>query len=86
VQEQDPSFPHTWFNLGIAHKKESEYARALQQFEQMVKLAPEDAVSFYNLGYLYKLEGKPDESLQAFETAARLDPNLAGPHFQLYNA
>ena len=24
VQQQDPSLPHTWFNLGIAYKRETE--------------------------------------------------------------
>ena len=29
---------------------------------------------------------KADGALKEFETSAKLDPNLAGPHFQLYNA
>ncbi|MSV27316.1 MAG: hypothetical protein EXQ52_01010, partial [Bryobacterales bacterium] len=35
---------------------------------------------------LYKLGGKADAAMMRFETASKLDPNLAGPHFQLYNA
>ncbi len=86
AQKQDPSIPHTWFNLAITYKRDSEYEKAVQQFEQMVKLVPDEPVSQYNLGVLYKLLAKPDLSLKHFEEAARLDPNLAGPHFQLYNA
>ncbi|HEX4962402.1 MAG TPA: FG-GAP-like repeat-containing protein [Thermoanaerobaculia bacterium] len=86
VQKQDPSIPHTWFNLGIAYKRASEYDKAIAQLEKMVELVPGEAVSHYNLGTLYKLAGKADLSLQQFETAARLAPGLAGPHFQLYNA
>ncbi|HYX23049.1 MAG TPA: FG-GAP-like repeat-containing protein [Thermoanaerobaculia bacterium] len=86
VQKQDPSIPHTWFNLGIAYKRASEYDKAIAQFEKMVKLAPGEPVSHYNLGTLYKLGGKPELSLRQFEEAARLAPGLAGPHFQLYNA
>src|ERR1700719_4945207 len=29
VQRQDPALPHTWFNLGIAAKRASEYDKAL---------------------------------------------------------
>src|SRR5689334_2539742 len=86
VQQQDPKLPHTWFNLGIQYKKDGDYAKAIEQFEQMVKLVPEEAVSQYNLGYLYRLSDKAAEALPHFEAAAKLDPNLAGAHFQLYNA
>src|SRR5580698_785957 len=33
AQKQDPKIPHTWFNLGIVYKKDSEYDKAIQQFE-----------------------------------------------------
>src|SRR5262245_11140103 len=33
VQKQDPALPHTWFNLGIAYKRDAQYDRALVQFE-----------------------------------------------------
>lgn len=86
VQRQDPTLPHTWFNLGIAYKRDAQYERALAQFERMVALVADEPVSRYNLGTLYKLAGKPAEALLQFEAAARLAPRLAGPHFQLYNA
>jgi len=81
VQQQDPSLPHTWFNLGIAYKKDSQYDKAIAQFEQMVKLAPNEPISHYNLGYLYKLTDKPADALREFERAAALDPNLAARIF-----
>ncbi len=89
VQQQDPALPHTWFNLGIQYKKRGTdqwNARAIQQFEQMVRLVGDEPVSHFNLGYLYKIAGRPADALREFETAARLAPTLAGPHFQLYNA
>ena len=85
VQQQAPEIPHTWFNLGIAYKRQGQYQRSREQFEQMVALVPEEPVTHYNLGILFRLEGEPDRALQHFETAARLEPNLAGPHYQLYN-
>src|SRR5579864_8921541 len=55
AQQQDPRLPHTWFSLGIVFKKGAQYEQALAQFQQMVKLVPDDATSHYNLGYLYKI-------------------------------
>jgi len=34
AQQQDPSIPHTWFNLGIVYKKDGDYERAIQQLEE----------------------------------------------------
>ena len=86
AQKEDPSIPHTWFNLGIAYKKDGQYELAARQFEQMIRLVPDEPVSHYNLAVLDKLAGHREEALRQFEIASRLDPNLAGPHFQLYNA
>ena len=86
AQKDDPSIPHTWFNLGIAYKKEFDHPAAIQQLEGMVKLVPDEPVTHYNLGIEYKLTGKAGEALPQFEAAARLNPNFAAPHFQLYNA
>src|SRR6266481_7396943 len=49
AQKQDPKIPHTWFNLGIVYKKDSEYDKAIRQLEQMAQLAPEDPKTHYNL-------------------------------------
>src|SRR5258705_9220848 len=40
AQKQEPKIPHTWFNLGIPFKKDGDYEKAIQQFEQMVQLVP----------------------------------------------
>src|ERR1700730_16102767 len=37
AQKQDPKIPHTWFNLGIAYKKDSNYDKAISEFEGMIK-------------------------------------------------
>ncbi|HXJ38913.1 MAG TPA: FG-GAP-like repeat-containing protein, partial [Bryobacteraceae bacterium] len=60
--------------------------KAIEQFQGMIKLVPDEPISHYNLGVLYKLTGKTEDSLKEFEISVRLNPNLAGPHFQLYNA
>lgn len=85
VQKQDPSLPHTWFNLGIVYRKNGDFAKAIPEFERMTQLVPGEPVSHYNLGVLYKQAGKMDAARDQFETAARLNPTLAAPHFQLYN-
>ncbi|HEX4604511.1 MAG TPA: FG-GAP-like repeat-containing protein [Candidatus Angelobacter sp.] len=86
AQKQDPTIPHTWFNLGIAYKKDFDYIHATEQLEGMLKLVPNEPVTHYNLGIAYKLTNKPSLALQHFIAASELDPRFAAPHFQLYNA
>jgi tetratricopeptide (TPR) repeat protein len=86
AQKQDPAIPHTWFNLGMAYKRASQYDRAIAQLEGMLRLVPDEPITHYNLGVLYKLNNQPERAVQHFERAAALDPNLAGPHFQLATA
>lgn len=86
AQKQDPSIPHTWFNLGIAYKEALDYTSAARQFEGMLRLVPGEPVTHYNLGIAYRLTGNPELALSHFVSASKLNPNFAAPHFQLYNA
>src|SRR5882762_11860424 len=42
AQKQDPKIPHTWFNLGIVYKKDSEYDKAITQLAHMAQLVPDE--------------------------------------------
>jgi hypothetical protein len=85
VQKEDPSLPHTWFNLGIYYKRAGNFDKAVEQFQQMAKLVPREPITHYNLGAIYKLQNKPELAQKEFELARDLDPSLAAPHFQLFN-
>src|SRR5512138_3175582 len=58
AQKQDAKLPHTWFNLGVAYKRQGDFDRAQAQFETMTRLVPDEPVSHYQLGSLYKLKGE----------------------------
>src|SRR5207244_1275865 len=45
AQQQDPKIPHTWFNLGIAYKKDFDHPRAIAQFRGMQKPVPDEPVT-----------------------------------------
>jgi Tfp pilus assembly protein PilF len=85
VQRQDPSLPHTWFNLGIYYKRQGDAKQAIAQFEGMLARTPDEAVAHYQLGTLYNQIGRRSEGQAQFEKAAELDPFMAAPRFQLYN-
>jgi tetratricopeptide (TPR) repeat protein len=85
VQRQDPSLPHTWFNLGIYYKHQGDTQQAIAQFEGMLARTPDEAIAHYQLGTLYNQVNRRNEGQAQFEKAAELDPLLAAARFQLYN-
>lgn len=86
AQKEDPSIPHTWFNLGMTYKKNGDHAKAIEQFQGMLRLIPNEPVTHYNLGVEYKLLNKGQEAQAEFVTASQLNPNFGAAHFQLSNA
>lgn len=85
VQRQDPSLPHTWFNLGIFYKRQGDVNRAIAQFEGLLGRAPSEPIAHYQLGTLYRQVNRNMEAQAQFERARELDPQLAAAPFQLYN-
>ncbi len=85
VQRQDPSLPHTWFNLGIYYKHQGDTQQAIGQFEGMLARTPDEAIAHYQLGTLYNQVNRRQDAQAQFERAAELDPTLAAARFQLYN-
>ncbi len=85
VQRQDPSLPHTWFNLGIYYRHQGDAKRAIEQFEGMLARTPDEPIAHYQLGTLYNQTNRRSEAQAQFEKAAGLDPQLAAARFQLYN-
>src|SRR5215475_9420979 len=81
AQKKNPSIPHTWFNLGMAFKKQMDHQHAIEQFQGMLKLVGDEPVTHYNLGVEYKLVDKPDLAVAEFAKAEQLDPNFAAPHY-----
>ncbi len=84
AQKQNPSIPHTWFNLGIVYKQNGDYVHSIEQLMGMIRLVPDDSKAHYNLAADYRALGQNDKALPEFKKAEELDPNLAGPHFQLF--
>ncbi len=84
AQQQDPSVPYTWFNLGIGYKHAADYDKAIEQFRGMIKLAPNEPAGHYNLAVVLRSKGDTEAALPEFIEASRLNPDLAGPHFQLF--
>ena len=85
VQRQDPSLPHTWFNLGIYLQTPGRHEssdRAVRRNAGARAVGTDRTLSARDL---YRQLNRQMEAQAQFERAAELDPQLAAAPFQLYN-
>ena len=67
---------------GMAYFEQRDYKKAIEAFDEAIKLDPRDAVAYYNRGVAYNRIGQVDEggaaryqhAIQDFDEAIRLNP------------
>jgi Flp pilus assembly protein TadD len=57
--------------------------KAIAEFEEAIKINPDDAKAHYNLGLTYDNQGRLDEAIAEYQEAIRLDPDYARAHNNL---
>src|SRR5499433_3120625 len=63
-------------NRGNAYSAKGEYDRAVQDYDQSIKLNP-NAQAFNNRGVAYQKKGEYDRAIEDFDESIKLDPNYA---------
>ena len=66
-----------FYNRGFAYDNKSEYDRAIQDYDQAVKLNQNYAKAFSNRGLAYYNKGQYDRAIQDYDQAIKLNPNDA---------
>jgi tetratricopeptide (TPR) repeat protein len=64
-------------NVGVGYLERHRYGKALEQFQQLVELAPEWAVGHVNLGIALMNLRRNDEAMVEFDRGLDLDPENA---------
>lgn len=65
----------TFFNRGWAFSMKGQYDRAIQDYDQAIRLVPNNTDAFNNRGNAFSTKGQFDRAIQDFDQAIRLDPN-----------
>ncbi len=79
--EHDKNMSIAFNNRGLAFGLRGSFDRAIQDFDQALKLTPNYAEAFRNRGEAYRRMGQYDLAIQDFDKALQLDPN----HAQAFN-
>ena len=65
-----------WYNEGVGFIDEGNNEKALEAFNEAIKLDPEDAEAWNNKGLVLGYIGKYEEAQECFEKALTIDPEL----------
>jgi tetratricopeptide (TPR) repeat protein len=79
IQSGDETPPNLAIALnkrGNAYLDKGQYDRAIQDFDQAIRLNPNYAGAFNNRGHAYDEKGQPDRAIQDYDQAIRLGPNF----------
>jgi tetratricopeptide (TPR) repeat protein len=64
-------------NRGNAYRNKEQYDRAIQDYNQAIKLNPKDSFPFNNRGNAYFNKGEYDRAIQDYTQAIKLNPTFA---------
>jgi tetratricopeptide (TPR) repeat protein len=80
-----PKLPEVYILLGTIYSAVHKYPEAAKQFEQALKIYPDNSEAYNNLGVVYRQMGKLGQSLKAIEKSIELNPKSAEMWYNLGN-
>jgi tetratricopeptide (TPR) repeat protein len=66
-----------FYNRGNGYAAKDDFDHAIQDFDQAIKLNPNDAAAFNNRGLSYAHKRQYDRAIEDYDQAIKLDPNYA---------
>lgn len=84
--EAQPGSSVAWYGLGITYGKTSQFAQAIEAFQQAVRINPEYAEAWNDLGVTYAKTGQSAQAIEANRRALRINPEFAKAWYNLGNA
>jgi tetratricopeptide (TPR) repeat protein len=72
-----------YFNIGFCYSKLKTYSKAIEAYQQVVYINPDDAIAHCNLGFSYDQLGFHEEAREAYIKAIRINPDYAEAHYYL---
>ncbi len=73
-------------NRGTAYERKREYDRAIQDYNEAIRLSPNYAYTYRNRGLAYNNKGDYDRAIQDFNDVIRLNPTYASAYYCRGNA
>jgi tetratricopeptide (TPR) repeat protein len=68
-QEPREKLATAFDNRGVAYRRKGEYERALQDYEQAIRLNPSNATAYNNRGIIYRIKGEYGRAIADYDEA-----------------
>ncbi|MBM3273012.1 tetratricopeptide repeat protein [Candidatus Kaiserbacteria bacterium] len=78
-----PSNSMAWYSLGVVYRKQGETAKAIEAYQQALRIDPQHADAWNNLGVAYRKQGETAKAIEAYQQALRIDPQDADAWYNL---
>ena len=76
-RDRDPNDAAAYNDRGVAYARKGKYDRAIQDFDQALRLDPNQALAYYNRGLAYRRKGEYKRARSDFSKALALDYDRA---------
>jgi len=77
-KEKTENLARAYYDRGLAYQSEEDYDRAIQDFDQAIRLKPKDTDFLTSRAYAYRHKGDYDRAIEDFNQAIRLRPDYLG--------
>ncbi len=71
------------FKLGVDHQKRGDAIKAIEEYENVLKLDPDNAEAHNNLGAIYKEQGSLDKAVKHYQFVMESNPGMDEVHNNL---
>lgn len=78
-----PSNPDAHLDLGLVYSQLGQTGKAMEHYNQALKLNKNYADAYHQIGRLYLSEGKDDEAIKSFNKAVEINPSFAVAQYEL---
>jgi tetratricopeptide (TPR) repeat protein len=75
--------PQKHFNAGDQYFDQGLYAKAIEEYQQAVKIKPDWALAHNNLGLAYAKAQQLESAIREYNEAIKLDPKIAEAYYNL---
>ena len=62
------------FNIGVYYQKQGDLVKAIESYEKVLSLDPDNAEAHNNLGIIYKEQGSIDKAVEHFQRVVTVKP------------
>jgi tetratricopeptide (TPR) repeat protein len=83
IRQRNRDLAAPYLILGLAQMQQRNYERAVEHFDETIRLKPNQPIAYFQMGMAYLFLDEREKALQSAERAVELDPSNPAHHRQL---